>query len=209
MAAMYTERIVANNGHVYEVRWNCDDKDVHMVDCGPSWALVTDGATIQVGHASTKAEAVSKCEAAAYNMLSSYDKYVMGTTMGKSHVIGVHLLLEHLMVRCLHVVIPNPDALFGDRTLSFSMLISLCEAHGVVDTNLSRILRMVNAIRNKCAHKLVYHPSDSEVRNMLDALRRRNPDGFSAVEDDDEDDCWKLLCRLLEERAIELGVTDI
>lgn len=186
MTEIESEKIFANNGHVYEVRWNCDDKEVHMLDCGPTWAPVSDGATIHVGQASTMVEAVSKCEAEAYKMLDSYDKYVMGTTLGKSHVISVHLLIEHIMVRCLHVVIPNPDALFGSRTISFSMLISLCEAHDVVDSELSRILRMVNGIRNKYAHMLEYHPSDSELRNIKDALRRRNPGEFSAAEDDEE-----------------------
>jgi len=121
------------------------------------------------------AEAIQKCEAAAYEMLDSYDKYVMGTTMGKSLVISAHLLLEHLLVRCLQVVLPSPDALFRDRTISFSMLVSLCEAHRVIDSDLSRILRMVNGIRNKCAHKLVYHPSDSELGDMRNALRESHP----------------------------------
>jgi hypothetical protein len=68
---------------------------------------------------------------------------------------------------------------------------------------------MVNALRNNCAHKLVYYPSDSELRNMRDALRRRNPSEFLAAEDEEEVDCLSVLCRLLEERAAELGVTDI
>jgi len=170
-----THRIVASNGHVYEVHWTPDDEEVEMVHCGPSWAPATNGATTHVGRASTMAEAIQKCEAAAYEMLDSYDKYVMGTTMGKSLVISAHLLLEHLLVRCLQVVLPSPDALFRDRTISFSMLVSLCEAHRVIDSDLSRILRMVNGIRNKCAHKLVYHPSDSELGDMRNALRESHP----------------------------------
>lgn len=156
-----------------------------------------------------EAEAVSKCEAAAYDMLSSYDKYVMGTTVGNTLFVSVHLLLEHIMVRCLHAVIPNPNALFGSRTISFSMLVSLCEAHGVLDSDLSRILRMVNTIRNKCAHELAYNPSDSELRSVRDALRRRNPDEFAAEEEQEEDDCLQMLCRVLEERATDRGATDV
>ena len=209
MQETYTKRFFAGNGHVYEVRWNRNDKSLHMVDCGLSWEPVTDGTSVHVGRASTEAEAVSKCEAAAYEMLSNYDKYVMGTTMGKTLLISVHLLLEHIMVRCLHAVIPNPNALLGSRTISFSMLVSLCEAHGVLDSDLSRVLRMVNTIRNKCAHELAYNPSDSELRNVRDALRRRNADEFAAAEDQEEDDCLQLLCGLLEERATELGATDV
>ena len=78
----------------------------------------------------------------------------------------------------------------------------------MVDSGLASVLRMANAIRNKCAHNLVYNPSDPELQSMYDALHRRNLNDVSAVEENEEN-CWQLLCRLLEERAIELGVTDI
>lgn len=203
-----THRFFAGNSHVYEVHWTPDDEEVKMVDCGLAWAPVTNGETMHIGRASTMPEAIQKCEAAVYETLDPYDKYVMGATMGRSLVIHAHLLLEHLLVRCLHVVLPNPDALFRNRTVSFSMLVSLCEAHRAIDSDLSRILRIVNGIRNKCAHKLVYHLSDSELGDMRRALRKSHPDESQAA-GDDEGDCLRSICKLLEERAAELGATDI
>lgn len=205
---MLVQKIVPSDGHIYEVFWNSVNKDVHLVHCGPSWSPVTDRTTTYVGCASSKDGAVSKAEAAAYDILTGYDKYVMGTTLGKSHVISVHLYLEHLLVRCLHALIPNASALFRNRTVSFSLLISLCEAHNAFDSVLADVLRKVNAIRNKCAHNMVYNPSDSEVDPVYDALCSIQPPD-SNEDKNDETDMWRYLCELIESKAKELGATDI
>jgi hypothetical protein len=76
----------------------------------------------------------------------------------KSLVIYAHLWLEHLMVRCIVAVLPNPDALFSERALSFYMLIALCETHNIMTPELAQALRLVNGLRNKCAHKANYEP---------------------------------------------------
>lgn len=96
------------------------------------------------------------------NAESNFEKYVMGQTMGKMHVIAVHLWLEHLLVECLKVVVPNPAPLFQDRGMGFAQLVSLCEAHQVVSKALAEILRKVNGLRNKCAHQLTFNPHDAE-----------------------------------------------
>jgi hypothetical protein len=202
------DKIVASNGRIYEVRWDSTTGEVCVVDRGPAWSPLEDGATSHVGYASSESEAMEKAKAATYEMLSSFDKYVRGTTLGKSEVIAVHLLLEHILVRCLYAVLPKPDSLFRNRTLSFSLLISLCEALSVFDAGVADILRKVNALRNKCAHRLVFHPSATELEELYSSLWKISPTD-PAAEEEEEADPWPLLWDLLERRAIELGATEI
>src|SRR2546421_12529014 len=108
-------------------------------------------------------------------METNYDRYVMGQTMGKSVVISVHLWLEHLLLLCLRVVVPDADALFRDRGFSFPHLVALCEAHKVFDKQFAEILRRVNALRNKCAHDLAFQPSDREMSAISTAMEQLSP----------------------------------
>lgn len=98
---------------------------------------------------------------------SNFDKFVMGQTMGKMHVVSVHLWLEYMLTECLKVVVPDPKPLFRGRGLSFAQLVSLCEAHQIIDKSLARVLRHINGLRNKCAHDLEFNPKDDEW-SMLD-----------------------------------------
>src|SRR5438067_11263713 len=99
----------------------------------------------------------------------------MGQTMGKSMVISVHLWLEHLLLLCLRIVVPDADALFRDQGFSFPQLVALCEGHRVFDRLLDEILRRVNALSNMCAHDLAFAPSDREVFAIVTALGQLSP----------------------------------
>jgi len=134
-------------------------------------------------------------------MESNYDRYVMGQTMGKLHVVSVHLWLEHLLVECLKVVVPNAAPLFRDRGMGFAQLVSLCEAHEVVQRPLAEILRKVNALRNKCAHQLTFNPSDADWRALDQAIERVAP----RTANGEEDYSLRRLADLLERRAVEIG----
>lgn len=99
-------RIVTRHGRVYDVFWNSGTGQVTMV--GLPWSLTDANETVEVGLASSEQDALQACEAAAYSRLSSYSKYVGGATLGKLEVISAHLLVEHILLRCLRKVIPNP-----------------------------------------------------------------------------------------------------
>lgn len=93
---------------------------------------------------------------------SNFDKFVMGQTMGKMHVVSVHLWLEYMLTECLKKVVPDPKPLFRDRGISFALLVSLSEAHQVINKPLAGVLRKINSLRNKCAHELQFDPNDDE-----------------------------------------------
>lgn len=99
---------------------------------------------------------------ASWEPESNFDKFVMGQTMGKVHVVSVHLWLEYMLIACLKKVVPDPKPLFRDRGIGFALLVSLCEAHQIVDKPLAEVLRKINRLRNKCAHELHFEPSDGE-----------------------------------------------
>jgi hypothetical protein len=134
-------------------------------------------------------------------MESNYDKYVMGQTMGKFGVISVHLWLEHLLVLCVRTVVPNPEPLFRDRGISFPLLVSLCEAHQVIDAPLADILRKVNALRNKCAHQLTFNPREPDYQAIHIATEQLVPAGAQS----EGEGPLRLLAELVEQKAIEIG----
>jgi hypothetical protein len=136
-------------------------------------------------------------------MESNFDKYVMGQTMGKFHVTSVHLWLEHLLALSLRVVIPNPEPLFGDRGVSFSLLIGLCEAHQIIDSPLAEALRKLNAIRNKCAHQLMFNPREQDWAALSAAVDRVvPPDGG------EDKDALRRLAEFVEQKAVAIGAID-
>jgi len=138
-------------------------------------------------------------------MRTDFERYVGGQKMGKANLVFGHIWLEHVLIRSLFAVLPNPEALFRNRSPSFSQLVALCEAHGVVDGPLAASLRRVNSIRNKCAHRATYEPTDDELSRILDPLLEKNSD----LEPQDPWDSLVVVSSLLEDRARNLGASDL
>lgn len=132
---------------------------------------------------------------------SNFGRFVMGQTMGKMHVVGVHLWLEHLLAQCLKTRVAHPKPLFRDRGMGFAQLVSLCEALQIVDTPLAEVLRTVNRLRNKCAHDLEFNPGDNDWRELAAEVRRVLPDMPELA----DVDSLRHLADHLENKAIALG----
>lgn len=88
-----------------------------------------------------------------------------------SYVISTHLLIEHLLIKGISAKLTYPDALFEPRTPNFSVLISLAEALGVLEKDFIIVLRRLNTLRNKYAHKLSFNPNSEEVVLLQKELR--------------------------------------
>jgi hypothetical protein len=145
-------------------------------------------------------------------METNFHKFVAAQKMGKSLVISGHLWLEHLMVRSVVAVLPNPNALFRERSVSFHMLVSLCEAHGIIEIPLAGALRSVNALRNKCAHQANYNPTDSEMEGLQSSLQGVHQDAAAEAKPSGWEAGWNALetiAKLLEDRARTVGATDL
>jgi hypothetical protein len=135
-------------------------------------------------------------------MESNYDKYVMGQTMGKFGVISVHVWIEHLLALCVRRVVADPEPLFRERALAFPHLVSLCEAHGVIDRSLAQLLHQVSSLRNKCAHQLTFQPGDDEMSLLTPDINR------IALPPDADAYPLRRIADLLERRAIAIGAIE-
>jgi hypothetical protein len=105
---------------------------------------------------------------------TSFSEAVLDANPFIAYVISNHLWIEHLMILCLQNVLPNPDAIFRPRGPSFTLLVNLCEAHCIIEPDFANVLRKVNALRNKFAHRMSFEPGLEEVEALLGALRKMN-----------------------------------
>ncbi len=141
-------------------------------------------------------------------MKSNLVRYVDGQVIGKAFVISGHLWLEHVLVRSLFAKLPYPDALFRERTLGFQMLVALCEALGIIEPKLSEALRVVNTMRNRCAHHARYEPTGAEFQAVRSALEEPGEPLPPATPGE-----WgqelEIVAELLERRARSVGATDL
>ncbi|MCI5123573.1 MAG: hypothetical protein D3925_03625 [Candidatus Electrothrix sp. AR5] len=105
---------------------------------------------------------------------TNFSKTVLDANPFIAYVISNHLWIEHLMILCLQNVLPNPDAIFRSRCPSFALLVNLCEAHRIIEPDFANVLRKVNALRNKFAHRMSFEPDLKEAEALLGALKNMN-----------------------------------
>lgn len=95
-------------------------------------------------------------------------------------VIGSHLLIENYLRQLLSKKLPRPDAVLGEQGPSFSALASWSEAIGMLPSDLARVLRALNSLRNKYAHRLAFEASRTEVDVFLLSLREMSEPFYSS-----------------------------
>jgi len=142
---------------------------------------------------------------------SAYATQVISSNAFINLVISNHLWLEHLMLRCLSVLLPKPEALFRER-LSFPLLVALCEAHGAFEADFGEVLRKVNTLRNRYAHRILFQPQDEEIRGLLRALTDMKQPFYMSLIEPSEHEMGLALASIsgyLERCAKQIGATDI
>jgi hypothetical protein len=147
-----------------------------------------------------------------YSERTGFEAHVTGANHVITFVLSAHLWLEHLLIQSLRAVVPNPDAMFRDRGMPFPTLVALAEAHSVLEADFADVLRRVNALRNKFAHRLAFEPTDNEIADLLTALRdMKAPFHLSYVPASEREMALALssICGFLERRARELGAADL
>lgn len=113
---------------------------------------------------------------------NAFKYHVLKSNQILSIIISGHLLIEKQLINILEKSIPKPDILLKGNGLSFSRLIDLNEALGIIESDLANVLRAFNRIRNKYAHNLSYCGNENVIDSFLDALRAmREPFFISAV----------------------------
>ncbi len=104
-------------------------------------------------------------------MESDYTKFVRSDSPLLGDVISVHLLIENYLRLAVARKLERPTALLTDQGPSFSDLVGVAEAIGVLSPDMSRVVRAVNAVRNRYAHRLGFEASRDQIDALLKALR--------------------------------------
>lgn len=101
-------------------------------------------------------------------------------------LVVAHIYLDHILTQSLRDHVANMDAYFKGGHKSFADKLALCEAHDLLDADLSSTLTAINSARNKFAHRLVFEvPDDLKVRLFTGFSPNRvssdvlGPEGFT------------------------------
>lgn len=120
-------------------------------------------------------------------------------------VLSCHLNLEGLLSVMIEQAVPNPKVLNLDR-MTFAHKANLCRALDLISHQEYSVLKKMNQIRNRAAHRLGYRPSFEEVHAIVVEAGRAGidfsdcVDGCNAVEAKEElgYDTNSLLIKLFE-----------
>lgn len=104
-------------------------------------------------------------------MRSDFKDLVLDAGPVLSLVIGSHLLAENYLRKMLREKLVRPDAVLTEQGPSFAALVSWSEAIGALPPDVARVMRTLNSLRNKYAHRLGFEASRAEVDSFLASLR--------------------------------------
>lgn len=77
-----------------------------------------------------------------------------------------HLIIKSILVQMIDLKLLKPEH-FDTFKLSFPQKTSLCRSLGYYEENLEKFLNELNAIRNKCAHRLDYVLTFEDAFNLV------------------------------------------
>lgn len=119
----------------------------------------------------------------SFDISEFIDRISVAEDWGK--LIVAHIYLDHIITEVLNTHLDHPTAYFNGHR-SFAEKLSLCQAMGYFRDKFGNVLKAINTSRNRFAHKLVFHVSDEEKRNLFRTLTTERPisevtrpDGFA------------------------------
>ncbi len=100
-------------------------------------------------------------------------------------LIVAHIYLDHIITEVLSEHLDYPESYFNGYR-SFSEKLSLCQASGYFRNEFGVLLKALNNVRNRFAHKLIFRVSDEEKINLFRLLTTERsieevtePEGFA------------------------------
>lgn len=87
-----------------------------------------------------------------------------------AHYISGHLMVEFLLVKCIELKTPSLNKFV--ESLNHQKLIQLAHGLDLLDDNMKEILISINSMRNKLAHNILYRPSISEYKNLIQLAQK-------------------------------------
>ena len=105
-------------------------------------------------------------------MKSEFNQDVLVRDELLSYVLRVHLHIERWLQEIIRHSLAKPEVLLDrSRPPKFSQLVTFCEALGAIPSDLARVIRKVNDLRNDYAHVRRYKPDKSVILGIQSALR--------------------------------------
>ncbi|MES0809213.1 hypothetical protein ABLO27_07015 [Roseibium sp. SCPC15] len=90
-----------------------------------------------------------------------FDLLTSGDSLNYAFLRG-QLVVEGILVEALRAKLEHPEAIELDR-LSYSGIVGMCRALGMIDDNVLGLLRKIGKLRNTMAHDLRYELSFQEI----------------------------------------------
>lgn len=105
--------------------------------------------------------------------------------------IRCHLVIEHFLIKIIEEKLCSPEDFNTDR-LSFRQKVELAIALGGLNKEKKGILIYINKLRNKYAHDMDYHVSDSEIDEMYYIIGTNGQSALSKTSYGQMDNIGKL-----------------
>lgn len=84
-------------------------------------------------------------------------------------VVRIHLYIENHLFKLISKNLEKPSIL--ENKISFRTLVDIGEAMGTIQSDMASVLRSLNSIRNKYAHRIQFEPEDTDVDQLLKRIR--------------------------------------
>jgi hypothetical protein len=114
----------------------------------------------------------------------------------KLFILFVHLYVEHLLERYLSAKLKKAKKLFGKNGLSFEKKLLLIEAMGGFPNQRIDSIRKLNFLRNDCAHRFKYQPTQAEIESFGRTLGKH----YAKIQQkagEDHNECMRQVCAYL------------
>ena len=109
---------------------------------------------------------------------SDFKNYVMESNPVLGLILNGRLLVEKHLIDQIETGLHKPEILLRGNGLTFSMLVNVNEACGLIGCDLAKVFRALNSLRNKYAHKFSFVANENQVKDFLKTLRNMNEPFF-------------------------------
>ena len=81
-----------------------------------------------------------------------------------SLIVTSHLFVEFWLDWLIRASIPKPEKLLDNGRLTFAQKLALAESLGLLDAKVAEAIQLLNNIRNKVSHNLVYKGAQKDLQ---------------------------------------------
>lgn len=114
-------------------------------------------------------------------------------------ILRGHLAIEYFLNEIIKNFLPKGDKLIRKNDFSFSKKILIIDGFDTLEEDTLMFVKELNKIRNKCAHKISYRVSDTNIDNLVNLFPEE------VINDIKDEDYNKTLLNLMSSALIDLS----